>query len=445
MESDDSCNDIRTASFAVYLKPTDDSFVKRLGDSSRHAVVPREDVHQTFGSMKIANREGEIGVFGAEKYFNGNMEDGPSPRLIDEYTRRNGYKKESRLDTCTSVSKSRSVTASVSSESSWNGHAALLRGFQKNPAPNRQSSFSFNGRGLFRRLGCNKSCSGEKSIHTRKEDDPKCHQQNLALPSSIVQANDGLQSSNFDGASSTGSRREELFAFPVLGSFCHKESEGKRLREGVGEKEGIEAPRDSIEVFGSGHKDKKKVDAVALNLERKLSVLTWDAIPKPHSPKVSPKSSVLNDDLESEASSDLFEIENISGATNIDPLFVPHPPDGFSFYEPSEASIEWSVVTVSAADFSAISEYDEKEVREINSGFTFVPNPRLMMEREGGRNRPASGGGGGGGGLLGCKSHKSVRVAEAIKTIEKPRISPHQRLDSNVVRGGKPPLDAEAK
>ncbi|KAM0952952.1 putative protein PHYTOCHROME KINASE SUBSTRATE [Dioscorea sansibarensis] len=52
-----------------------------------------------------------------------------------------------------------------------------------------------------------------------------------------------------------------------------------------------------------------------------------------------------NDDVHSDSSSDLFEIENLNLSIHVHPLFNPEPA-----YEPSEASIEWSVATASVAN-----------------------------------------------------------------------------------------------
>ncbi|KAI4326640.1 hypothetical protein MLD38_031930 [Melastoma candidum] len=386
MESGNNCNDLRTASFAVYLSsPVEERLAKKLGDSSLYSASFREDMNSPLSSGKIATKEGDMGVFGDKKFFGRKAEDYPSCRLVDDSARTGECQSEVGLDRCGNVSKSRSsVTSSTSSESGWNIRAALSRGLRKNPVQGRQTGFGLIGKRFFRRLGCNKSCSDEKSIHAREEHGPKDASQQPVLSSSRDQTREGIQCSRISRTSSTGSKREDIFAFPVFGNILHKVNKETRTREEVVTKEDEEVPRLSIEVFGSGQNDKKKLDAVALNMERKLSILTWDAIPKPFCPKASLRSSILNDDQESEASSDLYEIENISGTAGIAPLFAPHPPENFSSYEPSEASIEWSVVMASVTDLSAISEYEEKEIREINSTrMTSAPSMRAEREREG--------------------------------------------------------------
>ncbi|KAJ8536251.1 hypothetical protein K7X08_034652 [Anisodus acutangulus] len=186
----------------------------------------------------------------------------------------------------------------------------------------------------------------------------------------------------------------------------------------------IEEQRKSIEVFGSGKMGKGDI---AVNLDRKLSMLTWDAIPKSQNlPTTTNGSSTACDDMASDASSDLFEIENISGS-GYGLVDVQTSGDYMSSscmsptteYAPSKASIEWSVVTASAADYlSVISDYDEKNFgiggytssRNAANRTTTNKNP---VGKEVQKTRPSTR-------LLGCKSHKAVNVAETVhKTCEK--------------------------
>ncbi|KAK6123326.1 hypothetical protein DH2020_042935 [Rehmannia glutinosa] len=172
--------------------------------------------------------------------------------------------------------------------------------------------------------------------------------------------------------------------------------------------------RNSIEVFGFG--DVSKGDIIATKMERRLSMLTWDAIPKGQN---GPTSSTMCDDMASEASSDLFEIENISGsiypilALSQDHASVCMSP--ISHYAPSEASIQWSVVT---ADNCSVSDYynDEKNISTVEGDIIMSRNHNSTkkstknMRNGGGREAQKSRSGG----LLGCKSQKSVDVAENV-------------------------------
>lgn len=458
MEGENNYTDLRIASFSVYLNSAQESFVQKLGESARFSSPPiplSEEDHIPKGLGKVKAREGEIGIFGAEKYFNMDIDEDSAPTLADDYTKKFGYKKESHLDPYPSSLKTKSGTPSLSSETSWNSQTSFLRSFQRIPYQGKQNIS--NGRSFFAGLSCNKSCSDRKSIYVSKNilgrgirreaiRKESTENENLSIRNKQSQSQPTSQDKNELSCSSfekarMGPKREEHFAFPVLHDGLQKLAVERQIGEEIRTKV-EEEPRISLEVFGS--RAKKKGDAVVMNLERKLSILTWDAIPKAQSFPTSSKRSEANDDMESEASSDLFEIENLSGTSSVPPLFTRQISDGFSgcmtpttLYEPSEASIEWSVVTASAADFSVVSDYDGKEV-SLSSGFqdaslVKTANAKLSQEKSStekqGPKPPFSGGG-----LLGCKSHKAVKVAEtAHKAHDKPKIPrPHPRLDASM-------------
>ncbi|WZZ58007.1 LOW QUALITY PROTEIN: hypothetical protein YC2023_058114 [Brassica napus] len=144
---------------------------------------------------------------------------------------------------------------------------------------------------------------------------------------------------------------------------------------------------------------------IAMNLERKLSMHSWDAIPNHISTKnnngnnSSMSSKTLEEETASEASSDLFEIENITS----------------SVYEPSEASIGWSVVTGSMADQSVISDFDMMK-RGTRSGSVVKAKPMIAEKvRSGGL-------------LSGCKSHKAVSVLDSTKILKETSKVDHHEM-----------------
>ncbi|KAL8215978.1 hypothetical protein R6Q57_022815 [Mikania cordata] len=128
----------------------------------------------------------------------------------------------------------------------------------------------------------------------------------------------------------------------------------------------------SYEFFGS--ETIKKGD-IMKNLERKTSFLTWDAIPKANDELMS----IAYDDVASDASSDLFEIEIFSR-------------------------------NGSFAEFSSdYSDYEEtRSVHTTATCQTPVRNKSRMLKRPQ-KTTPA--------GLLGCKSQQSVKVAEYVYKI----------------------------
>lgn len=188
-------------------------------------------------------------------------------------------------------------------------------------------------------------------------------------------------------------KQGDHFAFPVLNPALEILKKEEKVEE---------LPRMSIEVFGSNTIINK--GDIAKNLVRKMSILTWDAIPKS-------KETVICDDMASEASSDLFEIENIS-KTGWQPTESSYAMSPTTQYAPSEASIEWSVVTASAAEFSStFPGYDEKHtVYNTRSS-----KPKTEQGKKPQKTRTN--------GLLGCKSIKSVKVAEPVtyRSIDKPK------------------------
>ncbi|PON52231.1 hypothetical protein PanWU01x14_210730 [Parasponia andersonii] len=308
------------------------------------------------------------------------------------------------------------ATPSASLEMSWTSRsmAFLLR--NSSPHQNKSNNNnknknekkkvkSYYGRNIFATLGCTGSCSDDKAVCV---DDP----QKLREPKSDHALDHAYKDYN------------------------------KRVDPEGGEDPG----RVSLEVFGSkttASRGGDHHDDVATNLER---ILTDD-----------------NNNLNSNASSDLFEIENITAAAA---SRSPEPPSVllvkasrqllasndnnvarrhttpnvssqyYSSYEPSEASIEWSVVTASAAAdqmSSAVSEYyDEKKVsaaaaansratggghgggsgvsynkvaRSSNSSFIAGRVMDSMEVRNRGGHRQSNA-------ILGCQSHRAVRVAE---------------------------------
>uniref|UniRef100_A0A6M2ET94 Uncharacterized protein n=1 Tax=Populus davidiana TaxID=266767 RepID=A0A6M2ET94_9ROSI len=417
--------DLHEASFSSYLTKQEDNFVLKLTDQSVQFTHPAiitssQEISLPARSERTKAEEGEISVFGAERYFNMKLDD-DGPRIVDNINAgKHVHEKEYPVDRQRMRPRSRLGTPSVSSEASWNSQKALLPNPLRNSSPTRHQKV--NERWFFSGFACiNGSCSDKKSVYTDKNIGHRgiTHGKELRRESArnpigpegtrkqsqsrLIQVKDEFHSPSFK-RTSVGSKRREYFVLPCVNSGV----QNLNLKGGDQKKIIEDDPRISLEVFGS-HLLKK--EDIALNLERKLSVLTWDAIPKsPNLPPTSASSCQMYEDIESDGSSDLFEIENLSGSSHLQPIFTKQTSDGMSscmmtptsrYYEPSEGSIEWSVVTASAADFSAVSvEYDEKMVAVGNS----IINPGLASTVPG-RSRSN--------GLLGCNSQKAVDVAEA--------------------------------
>ncbi|XP_058228024.1 protein PHYTOCHROME KINASE SUBSTRATE 1-like [Rhododendron vialii] len=338
MESQtDYAENLRVASFSAYLNSTDDdSFLLKLTgaipDPISPEVTPR--LKSTFVRSKTTE-EGEIGVFGAEKYFNMKMDYYQTPKALIDHNSQTMIEQEKP--------KLRAGTPSVTSDASSNSQIALLPTFSENrPRIKPRTGF---GKSCFTGFGCNVPCLVKKSVRI-----------NEPVEYGMVQRRDvGKDSFRFaNPVVSEVGKDSRRFANPVVldGTMDTSQSRLLQVPDSVIENftvgKHLEEARKSIEVFGSQQVTNKKCD-IAMNLERKLAMLTWDAIPKSKNIASTLRSATGPiDDIQSDASSDLFEIETGHPLLTMQ-LRASH--DQISTYEPSEASIEWSVVTASAADY----------------------------------------------------------------------------------------------
>lgn len=152
---------------------------------------------------------------------------------------------------------------------------------------------------------------------------------------------------------------------------------------------------------------------------------------------VSPISRVTatDDDVASDASSDLFEIESLSTsiATSSCPLYrqrnsleEPGTP-----YAPSEVSIDWSVTTAEGFDRASVTNYSSISEIETNRQF-------FGSNNGGGNDGGGDGGKWKGGGLLSCRHEKAVNVGPQPVKYGSPDGPP--QTAGHVGRGNKPPL-----
>uniref|UniRef100_A0A2C9UJT3 Uncharacterized protein n=1 Tax=Manihot esculenta TaxID=3983 RepID=A0A2C9UJT3_MANES len=397
--------DLRDASFA-YLTAVQQNYVLKLTETAEFPtpdIISTQETSIQKNSEKTKPGEGEITVFGAEEYFNMKLDDESAGN-----TDANGGKYP---------------------------HEKIENGDELHLSRPKSRKKRVNGRWFFPGFACNGSCFHGKSVYLDKSiphgdlqvaGDPimleGAKQSRSRLPVKDEFRRPSLEKT------STGSNGEDCLVLSTVNSAVQN-----LVVKGQKQKSLEEDPRKSLDVFGS-HMVKR--EDIVSNLERKLSVLTWDAIPFPKArnlPTTSASSQVY-EEAESDASSDLFEIENISCSTQ--PPFRKQTSDGLSGcmtppsrYEPSETSIEWSVVTASAADFSAVSDYHEKKPAEISiksAGLTSSPRTR----------RPKS--------LLGCTNEKAIEVAEsAYKRNEKTKPHLHHQTSMPVTR--KLPADSKVK
>ncbi|XP_010538068.1 PREDICTED: protein PHYTOCHROME KINASE SUBSTRATE 3 [Tarenaya hassleriana] len=306
-------------------------------------------------TKKVAE-EGEIGVFNAEKYFSMKLDVDAVSAQSDALSGRDEQENPPWMR-----SRSRPATPSVRSESSYNSQTLLLRSSSmitnKPHAKQRktnETSISFGG---FR---CNGPCSGGKSVNTDRKITAHTRKSHHGSVTCDARKRIDLARLRFEAQKANGHGQKPEDFFPVT---------------------------------------VKKAD-IAMNLERKLSMLTWDAIPNAPNYLAASKnntsssiSSKTQEDTASDTSSDLFEIDNITN----------------SAYEPSEASVVWSVVTGSVADQSIISDFEVKMLPETRRKSS-APATKAKIPADKSRS---------GGILSGCKSQKAVSVVETAYRNEK--------------------------
>ncbi|CAH2045684.1 unnamed protein product [Thlaspi arvense] len=322
--------------------------------------------------VKKAPEDPEIGVFGAERYFNGDMDSDQSSSVL---SLTNPEVERFIVDTKESAKKS-TGTPSVRSESSWNSQSILLQNKLVNSSntsleemkknTGQISKMDNNKKSFLSNLGCKCVCSDGNSvdvddkISVKRSSDP-----NISVFTARKIENQMNSCVNLNTELIKIQKQEEL------------------------------VQRKSLEVFGSPvNIEKKRIVG-----QKKLSVLPWE-------------SKTEEDDTKSEgsdSSSDLFEIENLTGKPKACLTRQGSDPASPTCYAPSEVSIEWSIVTASAADFSVMSECATSPVRRNRS--SQIPRIPTNTAKSAPQRRKSSSSGSGGL-LLSCKSHKSVRVSE---------------------------------
>ncbi|XP_052184498.1 protein PHYTOCHROME KINASE SUBSTRATE 1-like [Diospyros lotus] len=404
-------------SFSSYLNSSEKTFVSKLAVAEPGLTAKSIYEGLCFGKKK---EDGEIGVFEAEKYFNGGMDNEDSKAANNGGSIRYQFMKEEPVEEGPVKPVEIGLmkpniqlgTASIYSDSSWNSQSLLLKDVARNP-PERKTN-KRNGKSLLANLGCSCYCNGKDSVDVGSESNSS------RSASYEVQAKRFTKEPIQNGAETVGSAetkksqlnpwimeemnskkidrpglglsREECFSFPVLNS---KPGNVHSLEPEEGKQ------RKSLEVFGSPvlHKTKNS-----------LTMWTWDSDATVEELEIPVNSDGTYKDTESDASSDLFEIESFTNKCN--PLLQRQESDGLSscVYAPSEASIEWSVVTASAADFSAMSDSEELitssaavKVQKMAAGAKAAAGKDMEKRRSGI--------------ILGCKSHKALNVAgDAYRT-----------------------------
>ncbi|KAG5062742.1 hypothetical protein JHK85_003925 [Glycine max] len=430
---------LRDASFSSYLNNTEEI----LTESGHGYVSSRKD---PLGVKK--EDDGEIGVFEAEKYFNGE-EIGSPPRVADNDANKHRPQKDEQTALVTRKYKVQNGTPSVRSESSLNSQSALLQSAVRNSSRNMKSKL--HRKSFLAGLGCKCYCSDKNSVDisdhageisfSKNSSHGKTTSRNMF--NADPEANHSVKVTRPHAAEisinkdvyfqrpeklGVGLSKENSLALSGLNSSSGNNPAKMQLQQ-------VEKSRNSLEVFGSPILSSR---SKSLSFDKRLaktSSSSWDAAPKIEETDFSANSGGNYNDADSDASSDLFEIESLTGKSNSFFLgrsssnVVSSCASPTTCYAPSEVSIEWSVATASALEYSAMSDYDDQR----SIGTTRSPittslvssngKPKVVV-KETQRRRPSM--------LLGCKSQKAVGVAlDAFTTYEKTSSNANSRRRSD--------------
>ncbi|KAG4982920.1 hypothetical protein JHK87_027669 [Glycine soja] len=143
---------LRDASFSSYLNNKEEI----LAESGHGYVNNRKD---PLGVKK--EYDGEIGVFEAEKYFNGEEIESP-PRVANNDANKHRPQKDEQTTLVTRKYKVQNGTPSVRSESSLNSQSALLRSAVTNSSRNMKSKL--HRKSFLVGLGCKCYCSDKNYV-----------------------------------------------------------------------------------------------------------------------------------------------------------------------------------------------------------------------------------------------------------------------------------------
>lgn len=400
----------RETSFASYLRNNNNIEEKlvavKLSEPNNKIRSLDDDQHHDYlRRTKQEEDDGEIGVFGAEKYFNGRIDEEapapPNPRSLDSPRKFCSAESEEVGFHNVKPKLSRAGTPSVGSKSSWNSQSALLRSITRDPSQRKTNKDPVK-KSFIPGICCKCSCSGGNSIEVGEQIGEISFKTSADLKKAASAKKKPISDPWI---------KENPFSFPIVysGRGIKIPPVKVPLQEEEEEEEANQLPRKSLKVFGSPILGKGSSNF--LTVEKTTS---WDT--------------------ESNASSDLFELESITGKENPFLATQSFPPDAPGCispphcYAPSEASIEWSVVTASVADYSVMSDSEDLRSAVVTTAtsplrtFYHASNGKTGNNIEMQRGRSRS--------ILGCKSQKSVTVAggDVYRTTAKAKLEPDQYM-----------------
>ncbi|KAK1419936.1 hypothetical protein QVD17_29381 [Tagetes erecta] len=412
-----SSNSFRDVSFSSYLNKAEENMIRKLtNDHNCRKKAEEED-------------EEELGVFGAEKYFKGeiqDVEDKIDHRFDGSYDlRTNLHQRNGKVEDFQEFDHSFPVklridrtnmhTPSVRSNASGNSRTRLLP--LTKPAPQMLEKGS-KTKQFLASFGCN--CINKKSTQINEKRLIKSKEMSKPHTKMLEYGHKtDLLSNKSTPRSIDRKTRNDYFSFPVLNSN-DLNSNSDRSNSISNSKYGNLAGK----VVGVNNNN-----GGGLTLGRKLSLLNnWEIdIPTEEEVYIPAIGMYKNEDVDSDSSSDLFEIESFSTTGN-NSFIAPRKSDP-NCYAPSEVSVDWSVVTASAADFSVFSDYEE--VRTGGGGGWRISgrNDEVTDRKDEQKKRPGI--------LSGCTSHKAVRVAGDECNISDGGAGGRRRLSESMAVGSR--------
>lgn len=483
---------LRDASFSSYLKPDDPN----QGDDA------------------------EISIFDAQKYFNeSNVSEAKvSTRVspvnvisLERISERSDLLAVPRFSSASSVdgfarnyrARSFNATPTASSEASWNSQTGLLSNPPGTIAVSmRNPSFDHDKkRGpapapkwLFGRK-C--PCSGKKSVQVEEKlsvsvseskTPPRLYNKKQSHKSIEIAMDTSNWSERREVISKTTHRISADNRFPNLGSGHRVLASGRHYSDSttgftfpilkqskphpikITHPSLEDPPRESLEIFQPS--DETSVSRKSTELQNRMLV-SRQSFTFPASPS---RTRITEDDVASDASSDLFEIESFSTQSTLYPMY--HRRDSLdeasSFnarrltatningglmyncrrsldepvtpsiaatecYEPSEASIDWSVTTAEG--------FDKGSVTNFSITASEIDDMAMVRQENGGNGSGGNGKKKLGNGLLSCRCEKAVSVGpNPVKCVsEVQRMGQHNTLrhmhvSSRTHNVNKPPL-----
>ncbi|KAF5178547.1 hypothetical protein FRX31_031874 [Thalictrum thalictroides] len=318
--------DICDASFSSYISNAKHINIQTLAESTHNwsTATTKLQPYQINSHRKLTE-DGEISIFDAEKYFNGGMDEEKSRTEMGGAKHQSA--KEDRLNLQGIKVNIKAAAMTSRSEASLNSQSTSIPGLLKDRSPSWRNKVY--GKRFISTFSWKCSCSDRKSVSIDQtvgktknsrngkktmDSEGSCTKQLMEHPDHIER-----DPTNFNGSIQTnteasvacnfnkshcGLLKDENFAFTVTKSVVANLATDSRCKQVL--KKGNR--QRSFEVFGSPMLDKEENTS---GLDSRLTIFAWDVNPRVEDIHASSDSSIVHDN-DSDSSSDLFEIKNLT-------------------------------------------------------------------------------------------------------------------------------------